>query len=174
MDPITIGAAVSAIGSLLGGISGFLGANSQAKALRAQAQQERAVAGVNAQVALDQGDHTVATAATQAAANGGGIDGSSIDVLNSMAQRSAFNARSAIYSGNVAAQNALYNAKVTSAQGTNGLISSVVSAAAATAGGFAASAQAKKILDIQKGLSNLSGGGMLGAMPGLGIPDSRF
>jgi hypothetical protein len=129
MDPFTIAAGISSVGSLFKGVTSFLSGNAQASAERAAAKQSRAEAGVKSSQALAQGDAVAATAATQAAANGGGLDGSAMNIISSLGQQSMFNARSAIYRGETEARSDLYNANVDKAQGLQGLIGGTIGAA---------------------------------------------
>lgn len=137
MDPISIG--IAAASSLFKGITGFFSGNSQAKAMKAAARQAGDEAGVAAQGALAQGDAAAAQGAVQAAANGGGLVGSSLGVIQMLSQRAMFNARAAAYRGVTEQQTDLYNARVAKAKATTGLISSVFGAAGDIAGGMSAS-----------------------------------
>lgn len=144
MDPFTIAAGISAVGSLFKGIGGFFAGNNQAKALKNAARQADAEAGVNAQIALQQGNAIAAKAATQAAANGGGLTGSSLAAIQDLSQKAMFNARTAVYRGMTEAQRDLYQANVAKAQGMLSLIGSFSPAAAGMANGMAQSDLAKQ------------------------------
>lgn len=116
MDPMTIMAGVSAIGSILGGIGAWKSSRGQSKALEAAGRQARAEAGVNAQLELEQGDRAAAAAAVQAA-QGGGLAGSALGSIDDLASSAMFNARAAIYAGTVEGRNKDYEAKVLRRQG---------------------------------------------------------
>lgn len=123
MDPISAG--IAAVGALFSGISGFFSGRAQARQYQAEALQQREEAGVASSQALAQGDEVAARAATQAAANGGGFDGSSMAVIASLGQQSLFNARAAVYRGETAARQDLYDAKVAKIGAVTSLISTV-------------------------------------------------
>ncbi len=131
---VSAGAAgLSAVGSLLSGIGSLVAGNHKATAERYAATQANDEAGVNAQIALQEGDQVAADAAVQAAANGGGFVGSSLAVLSSLSQQAMFNARAQVYRGRSEAQQHLYNAKVAKAQGRLGLVTGILSAGASLA-----------------------------------------
>jgi len=160
MDPITIAAGISALGSLFKGVSGLFAGNAQAKAEKNAARQADAEAGVNAQIALAQGDQTAAQGAVQAAANGGGFVGSSLAAISDLSRAAMFKARSAVYRGQTEMQAHLYNAKVAKAQGTNDLIGGVIGAAGAAAGGMAGLSSQAKLMSLLRpaGLTAADGG----------------
>lgn len=155
MDPITIAAAASAIASLFSGVSSFLGSKGAARAEEAAARQSSREAGVEANMALAQGDAVAASAATQVAANGGGLGGSSLAVIDQLSSQAMFNARRAIYGGVTEANAHLYNAKVAKKNGKLALIGSVFGAAGQ---GLAAGASASNSQAAATMLSRTSGG----------------
>lgn len=159
MDPFLVSAGINAVGSLFKGIGGFFGANNQARAMQAAAAQAGSEAGVNAQTALQQGDAVAAKAATQAAANGGGITGSSLAVIQDLSQKAMFNARSAAYRGATEVQRDLYQAKVAKQQGLMDLIGSISPAVGDIAGGEAQSQFSQQQLTALKQLRGNAGGG---------------
>lgn len=132
MDPLSIASAgLQAGGSLLGGLFGLFSGNAQAKEYKAEARQAEQVGGVNAEIALQQGNETAARAATQAAANGGGLGGSAIGVVQQASNMAMFNARDQVYRGATQAQADLYDAKLAEDNGINSLIGGVVGAGGA-------------------------------------------
>lgn len=141
MDPITIAATIAAVGKLFKGVTSFLGGNAEARQLKMAADQHRAEAGVRSNIELEQGARVAATAATRAAASGGGVTGSAVDVLADLGRQTMFNARSAIYRGRTQANADLYNADVAKKQGTIDLISSVFDAGSSFLGGVGQSRQ---------------------------------
>ena len=155
MDPFTIAAGISAAGKLFSGLSGLFGGNSKAKQEEYAAQQARDEAGVAPSQALAQGDAVASRAATQAAANGGGLVGSSIGVIQDLSQKAMFNARSAVYRGETEARAHLYQAKVAKAEGLQSLIGGVLGAAASVAGGVGQAQQAGAQLGDMKSLAGL-------------------
>lgn len=128
MAPIVAAAALAAAGKLFKGITGFLGKNQEKKYLRQQAQVRRQEAGIESNVALEEGERVAARGAVVAAASGGGTGGSATAVLDDVARQSMFNARSAIYRGESEARNLTYQASVKSAEAKIELISSFVDA----------------------------------------------
>lgn len=169
MDPFSLAATgVSILGSIFGGLFGNSAAQAQAKEYEYRAQQEREKAGVNAQEALAAGDATAARAATQAAANGGGLVGSSIGVVQQASSMAMFNAREQVYRGASAAQADLYNAKVAKANGTNALIGGALGAVGA---GVSGAADASYRSSIEASMKQLRGDGGYGAYGGEPIAD---
>lgn len=155
MDPFTIAAGISALGSLFKGASGVFGGLNEQKAEQNAATQHEEEAGVNASNALQEGDEATARAATQVAANGGGFVGSSVGVLNGMASKAMFNARTQVYRGQTQAQADLYSGQVAKAQGIDEGISGAIDAGSSLAGGFMRSAQFsqyRQLLGQAKGL----------------------
>jgi len=133
VDPVTVMAGVSAIGNILGGIGAFKAARAQAKAMQASANQARAEAGVNAQLALEQADRAAGAAAVDAGAGGAGITGSALGALSDLASSGVYNARAALYAGTVEGRNLNYQARVTRKQGTLSLATGFLQAGASAA-----------------------------------------
>ncbi|MBI1684463.1 hypothetical protein [Caulobacter hibisci] len=131
MDPMMIQAGISAIGNMLGGIGKFQASRGRARALKAAGQQARREAGVEAQIALEQGDRAAASAAVDAAAGGGGLTGSAIGALDDLTGSAMFNARSALYRGVAEGRNHDFDAKVTKKQGQLELVTSWLQASGA-------------------------------------------
>ena len=140
MDPFTIAAGIGAVGSLFKGLTGLFGGNAEAAAHEANAQQDLRQAGVNTDIALRQGDAVAATGAVRAAANGGGLVGSSMGVIQDLAGQAMFNARQQVYRGQTQAQSERYAGAVAKANGINQLIGGVIGAGASLVGGFKQSA----------------------------------
>ena len=136
---------LGAVGGLLKGIGDSIAAGRKATALDRAALQSSEEAGVNAQTALQQGDATAATAAVRAAANGGGLTGSSLGVIQNLSSQAMFNARAQIYRGNVERQNDLYEAATERAQGWSSLVGDTLSGATSRLGSMAQSAQANQL-----------------------------
>jgi hypothetical protein len=154
MDPFTIMAGIGAVGSLFKGLTGFFGGNAQAQEERNAAEEADRQAGVNAQIALQQGDEAAAHGAVAAAANGGGFVGSAIGVIGNLSNQAMYNARQQVYRGQTEAQNDLYGAAVAKTQAWDSLISGGVGAASSIVGGFAQAslaAQQKAALSALKG-----------------------
>jgi hypothetical protein len=154
MDPFTIAAGISAIGSLFKGVTGFLGGNRQASAERRAAEQAEAEGGVAAQQAVAQGDQVAAQGAVNAAANGGGFTGSALASISQLSQQALFNARAAAYRGVTEAQSHLYQAKVAKQQGLQDLVGGAIDAGASLYGGVARSGAEAKQLAALKTLRN--------------------
>lgn len=170
MDPLSIAmmaqSGLSSMGSLFSGIMSFNADNDHAKALNYAAEQAREESGVNAQEALQQGDEAVAKGAVTAAANGGGLVGSSVSLLSSLSDQAMFNARAATYRGLSESQNDLYQAKVAKQNAINGLIGGVTGAGSQAAGGWAQNAYQGQILQSLGGRLGDAGG--MGSMDGTG------
>lgn len=160
MDPdlFLVSGGLSAGAGLLGGLTGFFAANAKAHALDNAAVTAGRQGGVNAQEALQQGDAVAATAATRAAANGGGLTGSAMGVISNLSNQAMFNARTQVYRAQTEQQNDIYEAKVSRAQGISGLVGSLFGAAGSMVGGWAQDAQLKKQNDLLNTLRGVTGG----------------
>lgn len=145
MDPVTITVmALQAVGSLVKGIGAYQAGKAREKQAKMAAVQANQEAAIEANVALDEADRVGGEAAVRAAANGGGFDGSTADVLADIERRGAFNARSAIWAGSTKANNFLYEGKVARRQGALALLGATVDAGSSVAGGFMQSGEASK------------------------------
>lgn len=148
MEPISAG--ISAVAALFKGISGFFGMNAEAKAEKNAARQAQAEAGVASSQALAQGDQVAAQGAVNAAANGGGLVGSSLAVISDLTRKAMFNARAAAYRGATESQAHLYNAKVDKAAGVNDLVGGLFgSAGSLVKGGAQIQAQNKMLAALR-------------------------
>lgn len=160
MDPISLAMmGVSVLGNLFSGIMGNDAGQQQKKAYDARALQEQQEAGVNAGQALQQGNEVAAHDAVQAAANGGGLGGSAMGVINMASQTAMLNARGQVYRGVTAANADLYNGDVAAADGQNKLIGGVLGAAGSVASGVMNAGFRSSIL---KSAGALKGDGSLG------------
>lgn len=141
MDPVSasvmISAGISSIGKLFKGFMGWQAGKAQERQAKAAAAQANAEAGVKAQASLDELDRTEAEGAVRAADNGGGLSGSTQDVLADIDRRGMFNARSLIWAGATRANNALYEGKLARRQGALDLVGGVIGAGSSVAGGWA-------------------------------------
>jgi hypothetical protein len=149
MGPAAI---IAGVGSLVQGFGAFQSKRAQAAALKTAAKQARGEASMQAQLAADEGERAAARAAVMGAASGGGTQGSFAGVLEQLERTATFNARSALYAGNVEANNRLYEAKVAKADGTMALISSVFQAGSSLAGDAMRGAENRKQAGIRRGL----------------------
>jgi hypothetical protein len=136
LDPFTLAAGLSAIGSVFKGITGLIAGKREAQADKNAALQAEMEGGVNAQEALQSGNATAARAATQVAANGGGFVGSSLDVVKNLSEQAMFQARGQAYRARTVAQNDIYKAGVAKAQGLNQFVGSLINAGSSVAGGM--------------------------------------
>ncbi len=116
----------------------------QASNLRRAAKAARGEASGEAQQAVDEAERAGARAAVIGAATGGGFDGSFGDVLGDLEQTGMFNARSAIYAGNVEANNRLYEAAVKEQEGKLALLSAFVPILGSIAGERMRAAEERK------------------------------
>lgn len=131
MDPMELAAAgTSVLGGLFSGLTGMSAADQQAAAYKLAAKRSEDEAGVNANEALEQGDQTAARSATQAAANGGGLVGSSLGVIQQASSAAMFNARADSYRGLTAADSDLYDAQIAKDNGVNSLLGGLIGSAA--------------------------------------------
>lgn len=144
MDPFTIAMAAMALGKLFKGGMALLGGNQAKKAAEMAADQSRREAGVEAGIALDQGERVSADAAVAAGHDGGGLNGSVLNLLEDYGRQSMHNARSAIYRGEAEGRRLEYEGRVKQAEGRQAMVSSVFDAASSFLGGTAEAAQAKK------------------------------
>lgn len=145
-------AAFQAVGNIIAGFGSFQAKRAQARALREAARQARREASMEAQLAADEGERAGARAAVIGAATGGGFEGSFAGALEQLERTATFNARSAIYAGNMAAANRNYEAKVARQEGTMALVSSVFQAGSSLAGDYMRGAEQRKQTGIRKRL----------------------
>ena len=131
-----LSAGIGAVGSLFKGITGLIAGNRQEDAFRKQGEEAEMQAGVNSEVALQQGNAAAGEAAARTAANGGGFVGSSMGVIQDLSNQAMFNARSKIYQGNAENQRDIYQGQVARAQGMSDMVGGVIGAAGSLAGGF--------------------------------------
>lgn len=159
MDPLTLASGVaSAFGGLFKGIMGFGAGNAQAQAERNAALGAEQQGGAAASEQVEEGNAQAATGAVTAAANGGGFVGSSLGVIQNIANRSMFNARTAAYRGRQQAVNDMYDASVSQANATNSLIGGVVGGSSSLLGGMAkASAVSQQLAAIKQRGGDSSG-----------------
>ena len=116
----------------------------QASNLRRAAKAARGEASAEAQLAVDEAERAGARAAVVGAASGGGFDGSFGDVLGDLEQTGMFNARSAIFAGNVEANNRLYEADVATQESKMALLSAFVPIVGSIAGDRMRAAENRK------------------------------
>lgn len=136
--PLIIAAAgLSAVGSLVKGLSAYSAGKAAKRQSEARARQFNREAGIEAQVALEELDQTGGEAAVRAAASGGGLASSSADVLADIERKGMFNARSLLYAGSTKAENALYEGRVAKKQGALELVGSTLKAGSSLANAFA-------------------------------------
>ena len=127
-------AAAQQVGQIISGFGTWRAKRAQASNLRRAAVQARKDGSAEAQLAVDEAERAGARAAVVGAATGGGFDGSFGAVLDDLEQTGMFNARSAIYAGNVEANNRLYEAEIANVEGKMALVSAFVGTASSIAG----------------------------------------
>jgi hypothetical protein len=131
-------------GKIVEGIGTYQAKRAQAAMLKLAAKQARREGSQEAQLATDEAERAGARAAVAGAGSGGGFEGSFAGVLEDLQRTGVFNARSAIYAGNVEAENRLYEAKVAKQEGTMALISAFVGGGSSIAGDQMRAAEQKK------------------------------
>lgn len=142
--PVLLAAGVSAVGSLFGG-NGKRNANrAKARALQAAARNVRREAGVTASLQLEESDRVGARAATQAAANGGGLQGSAMDVIDDLARQGVYRARQTVRDGVSQSVQLLNDATTAKRQGDLELFSSAIDAGSTFLGGIGQEANARR------------------------------
>jgi hypothetical protein len=117
-----IGTAVQAVTGAVQGISQFASGMAQARQAKAAATQAEIMGGLAADRANLQGGAVAARAATLAAAQGGGLGGTTAGVLGQVAQRGYYAARMAAYRGVSQADADLYMSKIDKDNAINSLI----------------------------------------------------
>lgn len=141
MDPVTIAliasAGLGAVGKLVKGLGGYAAGKAAKRQSEFRARQFNNEAGIEAQAELEHLNEVGGETAVRAAAGGGGLAGSSLDVLADTERKGMFNARSLIYAGATKAENALYEGRVAKKQGGLALIGGGVGAGATLASSYA-------------------------------------
>lgn len=145
-------AASQQVGRLIQGFGSWQASMSKAANLKASAKVARREASAEAQMATDEAERAGARAAVAGAASGGGFEGSFGSVLEDLERTGVFNARSAIYAGNVDANNRLYESEVAKQEGRFALISSIFQTSASIAGQQMQAAEQRKQQVARKGL----------------------
>lgn len=143
------------LGNVFQGVMSLTSGLQQQKQEQAAATQAKQLGGVNANVALLQGDETAARGATQAAANGGTIGGTSLGVIQQASNAAMFNARTAAYRGLSQANADIYQGEVDRDNGINGLLGGLVGAAGTGVSGAANLGFRQGILSSAAGRSGL-------------------
>lgn len=144
MNPQMAAAAIQSVGKIVEGFGTFSAKMGQAANLKRAAKSARGEASMEAQLAADEAERAGARAAVVGAAGGGGFGGSFGAVLEDLEQTGVFNARSAIYAGNVEANNRLYEAEVAKQEGRMALIGSLFGAGSTIAGDRMRAAENRK------------------------------
>lgn len=133
-----VSAGLSAVGKILGGVGAKSAAKQRARALETNAQMDLAESGLAAQMGLEQDERVAASLATQAAAGGGGgLQGSSLRVLNDLGRQSLQKARNTVYGGQTSAWARRNDAQVARAEGRNAMTGAIFGAGSSLIGGFA-------------------------------------
>lgn len=142
--PVLLAAGVSAVGSLFGGIGKRNANRAKARALQAAARNVRREAGVTASLQLEESDRVGARAATQAAANGGGLQGSAMDVIDDLARQGVYRARQTVRDGISQSVQLMNDATTAKRQGDLELFSSAIEAGSTFLGGIGQEANARR------------------------------
>lgn len=142
--PVLLAAGVSSIGKLFGGIGASRAAKARARMLTAQARNVRQEAGIKASMALEDSDRTGARAATLAAASGGGLQGSALDVIDDLARQGVYRARQTVRDGLAESAGLLNDATTAKRQGSLELFSSMIDATSTFLGGVGQEANARR------------------------------
>lgn len=127
-------AGVKAAGELAGGVDAFQRSRYEAAVLGAQAEAARGDAGVEAQLALEDGAREIGRGMVIAAQGGGGGAGSAHDVLADYSRQNSYEVRRIGIAGDNASRAALADARQAKRSGNFALFGSVVRAGAAVAG----------------------------------------
>lgn len=129
VEPLMIAAAVaSAAGSAVQGVNAYQVGAYQSKLAKEQAAQAAADASSQAQQALDEGARTLARGVT-IAAQGGGLNGSALDVLGDLSRQTTYEARRLTTQGLAEAQALATEGRAAKQQGAIGAVSHGLEAA---------------------------------------------
>jgi hypothetical protein len=155
LNPISAG--LNAVGSLFKGITGFFSGEAQARQEKIAAHEAAMQGGVNASLALMQGNATAEQGAAVAAANGGGFVGSSVSLIQSLSGQAMYNARATAYRAREQEEADFYQASVDKAGAWSSLIGGAMGAAGSIVGGAAQSAFRNQILQSRASILGLGG-----------------
>lgn len=142
--PAVLAAGVSAVGSFMGGLAKRGASRARARAMQAAARNARREAGVTASLQLEESDRVGARAATQAAMNGGGLQGSALDVIDDLARQGMYRARQTVRDGVSQSVQLMNDAQTAKRQGDLELFSSMVEASSTFLGGIGQEANARR------------------------------
>lgn len=134
MSPEVMAKAAERAGEIVQGFGTWQGLRAKASQLRKAAGSARREASTEAQMAVDELERTGARAAVAGAGSGGGFEGSFGTVLEDIQRTGIFNARSAIYAGNVEAENLLYESKLAKNEAAMTLVSMALQTGSSIAG----------------------------------------
>ncbi len=135
IETLMMAAAVASAGSAVaGGLNAYQTARYNADVLTQQSKAARQDAGVNAQLALEDGARATSTGITVASKAGGGYDGSARAVLEDLGRQNIYEARRITTEGAAIADAARAQAKMEVAQGNIALGTSILDAGATLMG----------------------------------------
>lgn len=129
-----VAAFASAASTVAGGLNAYQTGRYNADVLNKQSKAARQEAGVNAQLALEQGARATGAGITIAAKAGGGYDGSARAVLEDLGRQNIYEARRITTEGVAISDAARAQAKMEIAQGNIALGTSVLDAGASLMG----------------------------------------
>jgi hypothetical protein len=150
LNPLSAG--LEAAGSLFKGITGFFAGQSEARQEKLAAHMASQQGGVNADIALRQGQATAEQGAAQAAANGGGFVGSSLSQIQNLSSQAMYNARATAYRARTQEEADFEQASIDKAQGWQSLIGGAFGAAGSVVGNAATSQFRQQMLSSRSQL----------------------
>lgn len=153
-----VSSGIGALGSLFSGVTNYFGQMAEAQEDENNAITALRQAGVNSQVALQEGNATAAEGAVRAAANGGGLVGSALGVISNLSNQAMYNARQQVYRGQTQAQNYTYAASVAKFNAIAGAIGGGIKAGTSLAGGYMEDALLKQQNIALQALRGSAGG----------------
>ena len=124
------GSIIQGIGSIFAGMGAKAQGKSQFNQLNKGAEQVRREGGIASGLVTEQGRRQAADLLVNAAANGGGTGGSSLDVLKDLERQVRFQAVNTVISAENKGRNLNYEARVAKRQGMLGEISGYMNAGA--------------------------------------------
>ncbi len=152
VETLMMAAAVaSAASSAAQGLNAYQTARYNADVLTQQSKAARQDAGIQAQLALEQGARATGTGITVSAKAGGGYNGSAMAVLEDLGRQNIYEARRATTEGIVISDAARSQAKMETAQGNVALGTGLLDAAATLMGARMQQQQRRQQADIRRG-----------------------
>lgn len=131
-----IGAALGAVGQVAQGMAANSAAKANAKAMKQQAFLERESGAYQANRQRDQLNRLTGRQINNLAANGMGMDGSAVDVIQDSRREGELDIAATLFGANIRSNNLETQAQITKAQGRSAMIGGIIGGVNSLVGGL--------------------------------------